>query len=55
MTAEPGPSEQLSAGIDVKIFDPTHPVDSFVDFEKSILRRTAGSLDIFYATLANDL
>lgn len=55
MEADPGTFEQLPAGMDLKMFDPTHPTSSFADFEKSILRGIASGLDISYATLANDL
>lgn len=55
MEADPGTFEQLPSGMDVRMFDPTHPTSSFADFEKSILRGIASGLDISYATLANDL
>ena len=55
MEAEPGSFEELPAGMDIRMFDPTHPSSSFADFEKSILRGIASGLDISYASLANDL
>jgi lambda family phage portal protein len=55
MEADPGTFEQLPSGMDVRMFDPNHPVSAFASFEKAILRGIASGLDISYNTLANDL
>ena len=55
MSAEPGSFEQLPAGMDIKMFDPTHPTTAFAEFHKSILRGIASSLGVSYAALASDL
>jgi len=55
MSAEPGSFEQLPAGMDIKLFDPTHPTTAFADFNKAILRGIASGLGVSYASLASDL
>ncbi len=55
MSAEPGSFEQLPQGMDIKLFDPTHPTTAFSDFNKAVLRGIASGLGISYASLASDL
>ncbi len=55
MSAEPGSFEQLPQGMDIKLFDPTHPTSAFSDFHKAVLRGIASGLGISYASLASDL
>tara|TARA_R110000824_G_scaffold82503_3_gene206797 strand:+ start:1822 stop:3288 length:1467 start_codon:yes stop_codon:yes gene_type:complete len=55
MSAEPGSFEQLPTGMDIKLFDPTHPSTAFSDFNKAVLRGIASGLGVSYASLASDL
>jgi len=55
MSAEPGSFEQLPRGMDIKLFDPTHPTSAFSDFHKAVLRGIASGLGVSYASLASDL
>ena len=55
MSAEPGSFEQLPTGMDIKLFDPTHPTTAFADFNKAVLRGIASGLGVSYASLASDL
>lgn len=55
MAANPGSFEQLPAGMDIKLFDPTHPTTAFSEFHKAILRGVAANMGISYAALASDL
>lgn len=55
MSAEPGSFEQLPQGMDIKLFDPSHPTTAFADFHKALLRGVASSLGVSYASLASDL
>ena len=52
---EPGMTEELPPGYDVKVVDPTHPNANVAGFSKVILRGVAAGLDVDYVTLANDL
>jgi lambda family phage portal protein len=52
---EPGTSEELPAGYDVKVVDPNHPNANVAGFQKAILRGIASGLDVDYVSLANDL
>jgi capsid protein len=55
MSAELGSFEQLPTGMDIKLFDPTHPTSAFSDFHKAVLRGIASGLGVSYASLASDL
>ena len=55
MSAEPGSFEQLPQGMDIKLFDLTHPTTAFSDFHKAVLRGIASGLGVSYASLASDL
>jgi lambda family phage portal protein len=55
LDAEPGTFQQLPAGFDIKMFDPTHPTTAFADFEKAVLRGIASGLGVSYTSLASDL
>ena len=52
---EPGQMEELPAGMKFQPFDPTHPVQAFDSFTKTILREIAAGLNISYASLTTDL
>jgi lambda family phage portal protein len=51
----PGNWDQLPAGWDVKMFDPTHPAGNFDGFMKRTLMGIASGLGVSYVSLANDL
>ena len=55
MTAQAGVFEQLAAGTDFKVFDPSHPTTAFDSFTTSVLRSIASGLNISYHSLSNDL
>ena len=55
MNAQAGVFEQLAAGQDFKVFDPTHPTSAFESFTTSVLRSIASGLNISYHSLSNDL
>ena len=45
----------MAQGMDIKLFDPTHPTSAFSDFHKAVLRGIASGLGVSYASLASDL
>jgi lambda family phage portal protein len=51
----PGMAQALPDGWDVHEFDPKHPMSTFSDFTKAMLRGVASGLDVSYAYLTNDL
>jgi lambda family phage portal protein len=53
--AQPGTFETLSAGSEIKSFDPQHPNANFGSFSKCMLRGIAMAGDVSYHTLTGDL
>ena len=37
----------MAQGMDIKLFDPTHPTTAFSDFHKAVLRGIASGLGLF--------
>ncbi len=52
---EPGTSEILPPGWDLKTNDPTHPTSQFEAFSKSLKRGISAGLSVAYNTFASDL
>ncbi len=53
--SQPGDSEELPMGWDVKTETPTHPNTAYPEYVKAVLREIASGLGIDYNSLANDL
>jgi lambda family phage portal protein len=53
--ASPGTFDQLPAGVDLKSWDPEHPVNAFEAFTLAILRGISSGFDRSYVSIANDL
>lgn len=53
--AEPGTFEELPAGQELTMFDPTHPSGNYEPFVKQNLRAVAAGLGVSYESLTGDL
>jgi len=55
ITTEPGSIQELPAGMDLKKYDPTYPIQGYSDYIKSISRDIASGLGVSYIDLYSDL